>query len=671
MRIRAGLTLAQHAINACHARLYDRLPCGFNSMEDILQWIAQHNDYSVYSFDMFDTLLRRRIDPPDLIKNLAAEHLSQRLAQHGMQLTAQTIRRQRDVAEEELQAKAVAAGEDAVCCLDDILSEVLKTIGADGMINREETVDYEIGLEKKATELMPGVTSLLAYLKSINGRVICTSETYLSLHQVDTILEYHGLLKYIDKVYISSHIGRSKATGRLFQHIIENERGRIVHIGDNHVLDYRIPKRLGMQALWFHNKAEQQRKTRLRELLDGRNRMDYVNAIIGKSDRDRSTLYQIGHDVLGPALTVFVHAVVEQARKDDIERLFFVARDGYVMKKIYQILETSVYADESLPPGKYLCLSRLAVRSASVNELTGADVAEAFGYMASRKKNITLGDVLGSYGLEPAQFVAIAHCHGLSIDEPLVDPVVDSRIRSLLQDYDFRQAVRTRGLLAREPLREYLASVGFMGKGRIALVDATSEGLTQSLMGQVFSSDKNYPAVYGYYFSLLNKGVKNTGIRRDLSTAAGIVGDWRTDSKADLGASEHLGLLIELFSHPNHGLTTGYKKVNGRILPVFRRTPQETQYHLTSQGLQGILDYARTYGNCYALHKRKSEDLLRDVKRNIRDWVLSPPQTHLKALRGLFLTSDWPQQSRHVLIQDTRIASLTRQMRRLFRRLSL
>ena len=35
--------------------------------------------------------------------------------------------------------------------------------------------------------------------------------------------------------------------------------------------------------------------------------------------------------------------------------------------------------------------------------------------------------------------------------------------------------------------------------------------------------------------------------------------------------------------------------MDSRILPIFRRTSQESQYHLTSQGLEGISAYARNY----------------------------------------------------------------------------
>jgi hypothetical protein len=113
-----------------------------------------------------------------------------------------------------------------------------------------------------------------------------------------------------------------------------------------------------------------------------------------------------------------------------------------------------------------------------------------------------------------------------------------------------------------------------------------------------------------------------------------------------------LGLLIELFAHPNHGVTIGYKNLNGKTIPVFRKTPQESEYALTAQGLQGIMSYAHDYGIYHSLHNCKCEQLLKHMKDNIQQWVSYPPKNHVEALKDLFLTSDWPIESNHLLIEQ-------------------
>jgi HAD superfamily hydrolase (TIGR01549 family) len=622
-------------------------------MSDIRRWFTRHSNYDVYSFDVFDTLLRRRIDPPELIKCQTAKYLSTRLAQRGITLSPDEVLRQRSRCEELLLRRALSRGKDADYCLDDVMTETLKALKTDSALDTRQTINYEIELEKKAAQPMPGAVEVLSRLKSIGKRVICISDSYLSVEQMSAILEHHGSLRYIDKLYVSCEVGKRKSTGRLFQYVIEKEGEKIVHIGDNYDSDYIMPRRLGIRALSFHSRSEQGRKSKLKTLLDSENKMNYVNAIVRSPAPHKSELQRVGYEVLGPALTVFVHNVAEQARKDSVEALFFVARDGYALKKIYEILRCTIYVASALPPGRYMCLGRLPVRLASLHELGYADILKVYGYIARFPgRSVSLGDIMGSYGLEPEGFVNIAKQFGLDLNEPITNPAQDERVHRLLKSDDFQRMVREKSDAARGLLRDYLDSIGFMGKKKVAVVDANAEGLTQSITDMIFSGDANYPAVRRYYFNLLTLNVDTAGIKPVLSEALGIVTDWRSDSTSDQALFRFFGLLIELFSHPNHGVTVGYRRAGGRIVPLFRKTPQEREYPVTSQGLQGILDYTGDYGMYYGLHNYTSTQLLGDVKSNVRGWVLHPSKTDVAPLKHLSFTSDWPVETNHRLMQQ-------------------
>lgn len=594
--VRAWCSLIDRMIPGCLPSAHAHLPSGFGGMDNILKWLERHSQYDVYSFDVFDTLLRRRIDPPELIKALAAEYLSTRLAQHGIAVSPAKISAQRSRCEELLLGEALSRGRDADYSLDDVVAGTLKAIKAEGVLSSEQVVSYEMGLEKKAAQPMPGAVEVLSYVKSIGKRVICMSDTYLSASQMAAILEHQNLMKYIDKLYVSSEIGKRKSTGRLFRHVLETEGSKLVHIGDNYTSDYIIPKKLGIKALRLNSRSEGRMKGKLRKLRDGKNKMDYVNAIVRSDAGEGSELHRIGYEVLGPALTVFVHNVAEQARKDKVEAIFFIARDGYALKKIYEILQSGVYENASLPPGKYMCLSRFAVRSASVHRFLESD--------------------------------------------------------------DFQRTVQEKSNEARKLLRDYLVSIGFMGKRNVAVVDATVEGITQSLLAQAFANDEGFPIMHGYYFNVLNLNRHSTGDGVDLSQVRGIVSDWRRCSVNEQEPFARFAIPIELFSHPNHGVTIGYKRVDDKVVPVFRKTPQESQYSLTSQVLKGILAYAKDYSLHYDLHNYRCDELLEHMRNNVRQWSLFPPKSDVKELKGLFMTSDWPQEVNNSLVKKITIRDI-------------
>jgi FMN phosphatase YigB (HAD superfamily) len=636
--------------------IHARLPSDFNSMSSILRWVSRHGDYDVYSFDVFETLLRRRIAPPELIKSLVAKYMSANLAREGIDMNPEDILRQRSKVEETLLRVAESGGKDADYRLDDVITGILKTIKVGHVLKSDQIINYEIDLEKKAAQPMPGAVEVLSYLKSRGKRVICVSDSYLSANQIAAILHSQDLMNCIDKLYVSCDVGKRKSTGRLFRHVLEQEGRNLVHVGDSYSSDSLMPRKLGITALWLRSRAEQRRMNKLKNLLYGKNRMNYVNAIVRSNAYPQTELQRVGYEVLGPALTVFIHSVAEQAMKDGVEAVFFVARDGYAMKKIYETLQRTIYAGFTLPLGRYMCLGRLPVRLASLQGLSYADVLKVYGYIARFPgKNVTVEDILSSFGLGPDDFASIAGQCGLDLGEAIINPNRDEGLHRLLESDDFQRMVRGKSNAAREILRDYLAGLGFMGKKKVAVVDANAEGLTQTTLDMIFSDDKSYPAVRRYYFNLLTLDVATGDIKPDLSEALGIVTDWRSSSPGEQALFGIFGLLIELFCHPNHGVTIGYKKIGRRTVPSFRRTPQERLYHLTSQGLQGILTYARDYGAYHKLHNYTFTQLLVDMKDNVRQWMLRPPRADAAPLKDLSFTSDWPVETNHRLIEEVTV----------------
>jgi hypothetical protein len=52
------------------------------------------------------------------------------------------------------------------------------------------------------------------------------------------------------------------------------------------------------------------------------------------------------------------------------------------------------------------------------------------------------------------------------------------------------------------------------------------------------------------------------------------------------------------------------------------------------------------------MHNYRCEQLLEDMKGNIKQWVVHPPKRDAKVLKDFFLTSDWPIQSNHRLMEQ-------------------
>ncbi|MBE0481637.1 MAG: HAD-IA family hydrolase, partial [Dehalococcoidia bacterium] len=502
------------AIPDSFPRVHARLPSGIDSMRQVLGWVARNQHFAVYSFDLFDTVVRRRIDPPELVKELAARHVADILAQSGVRLEADTLLAQRNKSEDALRHLAVAGGRDPQCRLDEVIEHMLKALALEQTVSVKQAVEYEMDLEKAATEPMPGIQEVLEYLCSLGKRAICVSESYLSLGQVKALLEHHRLLQFFDAVYVSSDLGMSKATGNLYRHVLRAEGSSLVHVGDDYVLDARMPRVAGLKSLWFHDRREERRKKRLRRLRAGGDRLKYVNEIVSLHHKHADPLYKVGYELFGPALTVFVHNVAEQARRDGVEALFFVARDGYVMKKIYDQLSVTVYEKHTMPISRYFCLGRIPVRLASLRTFGEREVMEVLRYTKKSGKGATLADALVGYGLLPAHFAATAAACGFDLTAP-VDSLGESRLEEFFAGEEFARKVTLESGQARSLLRQYLFDIGFMGRKHVAVVDSNAEGVTQILLDRSFEHDSSYPAVNRYYFNLVNLGPNKIDLNPD------------------------------------------------------------------------------------------------------------------------------------------------------------
>jgi hypothetical protein len=81
--------------------------------------------------------------------------------------------------------------------------------------------------------------------------------------------------------------------------------------------------------------------------------------------KSESVFAEIGREVLGPALHSFALWLHSEAKRDGVERLFFLARDGYMMQKAYQ---AAIPESEQIP-NQYMFASRRLFNFAAITQL--------------------------------------------------------------------------------------------------------------------------------------------------------------------------------------------------------------------------------------------------------------------------------------------------------------
>ncbi|MGA2798516.1 MAG: hypothetical protein ABSE63_13120, partial [Thermoguttaceae bacterium] len=565
--------------------------------------------FDVISFDVFDTLLKRRIEPPDLVKEQSAASLSKYLQTLGIPLKPDDILARRKKIETQLRRHAVEDGFDAECLFTELAEKLIDDCTA-AIVSaqvKKQIIDtfvrQELESERQVLSPHSEMTGLFSELLWMNKRVILCSDMYLSADQIRGLLSANGLSVRDTPLYVSSELKLCKGTGRLFRHWIESEDvdpQRAVHIGDNAECDFAAAMSVGLGAIHFADPTAQTRRQHLLKLhrAAAGNDLSKGKYVLALCEQMRSHplqddfFFRYGSQFLGPVFAVAMHRLVEQVGQYGINQLLFTAREGFIFKKIYERFAQSLIPHAQRPSTVYTYFSRHSTALASVQRLSPREVQRCM----LKNKRGGLARVLIAYGLPQEPFATIAAEYGIGLDDP-IRRTDEPRLVKFLSDGRVQSAVAPLQRSAATKLEAYLAQCGFWGRNRkVGLVDVGWEGTIQFNLINAFGQRQDFPQLFGFYL----------GRRRGLnlldyspSFAEGLMYDFRNYSIGERLPLEFLEIFEEAARAP-HGTAMGYRLAEGNdtIRPILKQPGQadrdrEIQNNPQLAVLQqGILDFA-------------------------------------------------------------------------------
>ena len=291
------------------------------SIEDII------SRYDVISFDIFDTLLLRCYRKPSDIWE-AVEEESGCVGFAKARANADSI----------AYHAAIKRNSDAK--LDDIYS-----IMPQGMNLKEEELEYE----RKSLFVNPTIADVWEKAGSMGKKRVIISDMYLPSDFLEEVLIQNGI-KGWDGFYVSCERGTRKSTGGLYR-IMLSEMGvepqRVLHIGDNLESDGVQARKLGIEThivpkvvdsfidenAWLKEFLKCNNSLCARHLVGSlaiaSNELSHVSGI-----DYRHSFEKFGALLGGVLAAGSVDMIVKEACEQRLNRLVFVARDGYVLEKI-------------------------------------------------------------------------------------------------------------------------------------------------------------------------------------------------------------------------------------------------------------------------------------------------------------------------------------------------
>lgn len=299
----------------------------------------------IYSFDVFDTLITRRVGTPRGV----FVYIQRGLITDPKGLPLELCRRfvqERQVAERDARTEALERGSSAGYQVEEIdLTDIYDCLGQRHGLSAsdiERLMELELAAE---AELLYGVPEMLACFRALverGERVVLISDMYLRRLDLQRLLDGidPGLLEHAP-LYLSSEIKLNKASGRLFEHVAREEGvalTEIRHIGDNTISDIIRPRALGCRVTLFdacHLTPDE---------AFAANEDDFGWQVSAGIFRESRLTLGSGRARLGaihaaPLLLPFIYWVFEQARLHAYRRLHFLAGRAQVLFEIARWLD--------------------------------------------------------------------------------------------------------------------------------------------------------------------------------------------------------------------------------------------------------------------------------------------------------------------------------------------
>ena len=276
--------------------------------EKILRVIKQHGMTTV-SFDVFDTLVFRRLSEPAEIFERAFLHANQDLK---LIYEANEFREMRMFAEKSAKKKW-SSGE---VTLDEIYAHFSMA-----ETERDRLQQAELWVEKQFGFVYQPMLELIRELKMAGIKVIFISDMYLSAKQIQATFFANYPVLLDCPLYVSCEFRRNKLSGSLFEYIAELcqlDKALWLHLGDNRKSDLVVPQKLGLHALSVAPELDVNHLILLeRRLSSSSQDFNAARLIAGGHYKpsEHAVAHNIGALVWGPVLHAFADWVIDQSIK--------------------------------------------------------------------------------------------------------------------------------------------------------------------------------------------------------------------------------------------------------------------------------------------------------------------------------------------------------------------
>lgn len=316
------------------------------------------DDSKIVSFDVFDTLVTRKVPTPEDLVSL----LSYRIKK---------MYRISNFAQKRREAENIAAARTGYPTISEIYTIMCNEILEIDKQKAERLAAQLCSEELKAEGILlykrKDCEKLLQHAIDEKKDVYIVSDTYYNIKTMRSLLQNAGIdcIEMIpdNRFYLSCERKASKDDGTLWN-LFKDEVGdrKSIHFGDNPIADIKNCSNAGLAACCLSN------PNRMWKLWDIQNRKDpssliqqgllqafFFNSPFGSMDIE--TMRDYGYFIIGPIVFNYLLWIAKETNDSSAEdkSIYFFARDGFFLVRLWERLSQAL---NNPIKGKYLYLSR-------------------------------------------------------------------------------------------------------------------------------------------------------------------------------------------------------------------------------------------------------------------------------------------------------------------------
>lgn len=413
--------------------------------------------------------------------------------------------------------------------------------------------EKERKVEFENLTLNPAIGTLIESKRQAGYHIAFISDMYLDGKFLTEILKREGCYKEGDSVYISCDRDARKDTGTLYDLVrSELKPEKWEHYGDNLNSDFKMARKKGVNATLvkspfteFESKLMLEKGIEKSALFAGVSRASRMKT----GNNAHSAL---AADFVSAAYVPYIVAVRNWAKEQQIDNLYFLSRDSYVLMKGYEALTDG---ETDVPKIHYLFVSRRSLLLPYLH-LAGDNLSEHYlsAFDHASIKGSKVSSLLKGLGTDEEELkklgvnLTLIKIHNSNEEKQFLEQVLNGAYRSLLKE---------RAAQAFDLIVSYFKQENLLTANHAAMVDIGWLGTSRKMINAILENQGCQKAVFYYY-----------GIRKDVIPAE--FGLFNNYLEADELSTEATTLIENYYSASPYATTIGYQKdAQGMVAPVF------------------------------------------------------------------------------------------------------